>query len=179
MKNLAIQLFVILSLSLLSCDKTPDNKIYSTQIEKGDWVVKEPGQNPVQVVDTLYQIAPTWGQSFDMASARGDHSLYVALGALFLLAFVVLFVAKATDANWLPESLHGAILGNLALALLMFIGVYALTNHAIGIKNNNYKTVKKEVYDKSIKEFGSTQPIWDSLQNNCLIVDGPYNCYEK
>jgi len=27
---------------------------------------------------------------------------------------------------------------------------------------------------KAIKEAGSTQPIWDSLETNHLIVDGPY-----
>jgi hypothetical protein len=39
--------------------------------------------------------------------------------------------------------------------------------------------VKKEVYDKAIKETGSTKPIWDSLRSECKIVFGPYECYGK
>ena len=38
------------------------------------------------------------------------------------------------------------------------------------IKWNNDKWVKKEVYLKTIEEAGSTQPIWDSLETNNLII---------
>lgn len=179
MKNVAIQLFVIVSLLLVSCSKGPDNKVYATKVEKGDWVVTTPGTNPVQLDETYVQIAPTWGQSFQMAKSRADHNPYKVLGSLLLLCFVVVLIGKTTSANWLPSYLHNGVFGPIVLAVLFAFGVYALTNHAIGIKNNNYKWVKKELYDKSIKEVGSTQPIWDSLQSNCLIVDGPYNCLEK
>lgn len=179
MKNLTVKLLVILSLSLFSCDKAPDNKVYATQVEKGDWIVPSPGSEPVQAVDTLYQIAPTWGQSFSFASSRGDHALYVTVGVLFLFLFLAVLLAKVSNANWLPEVLHGGFFGSIFLGAVLLVGVYLMTNHAIGIKNNNYKWVKKDLYYNAIKESGSTQPIWDSLQKNCLIVDGPYNCYEK
>jgi hypothetical protein len=40
-------------------------------------------------------------------------------------------------------------------------------------------TWKQSHVDQLVKDSGSVKPIWDSLRKNCLIVGGPYDCYQK
>jgi hypothetical protein len=47
------------------------------------------------------------------------------------------------------------------------------------IRWNNDKPFSKEHVNQVVKDSGSVKPIWDSLRKNCLIVGGPYNCYQK
>ena len=158
-----------------SCSLEPNDTIQQTKTEPAGWVVdKLVSDKPIQKFEDYYQIAPTWGQANYYASKRPDHTTYVVFGFIFLALFSLVFYGKATDAKWLPKSLDGALGGNIALFILLVSSITFFTVRQSGIKWNNDKWVKKEVYDKAVKESGSTQPIWDSLEVNKLIVDGPY-----
>ena len=158
-----------------SCSLEPNDTIQQTKTEFAGWVVdKTVSDKPIQKFEDYYQIAPTWGQANYYASKRPDHTTYVSFGFIFLALFSLVFYGKATDAKWLPKFLDNNILGNLVLFILLVTSIISFTVRQSGIKWNNDKWVKKEVYDKAVKESGSTQPIWDSLEVNKLIVDGPY-----
>jgi hypothetical protein len=91
-----------------------------------------------------------------------------------------LFFGKTFSASWFPEYLDDKILVFNTMLFIFLVGSVSLfMTHPIGIKWNNDKWIEKSVFDKTIETSGSTQPIWDSLQNNCLIIDGPYGCYTK
>jgi hypothetical protein len=179
----SIKLYAVLllaTLSVVSCQSNkPDNKIHEIRTEQNGW---KPGltvkDTPVAALDTLVQISPNWNQANYYASKRGDSTIHIILGSILLALFVVLFYSKTTAANWLPERLYGGHLGNTLLFVLLVSSVYYYIGNATSIKWNNDKWVKKEVYDKAMQN-GSTQQIWDSLENNCLIVDGPYGCDKK
>ena len=173
-------LFFILTVVLLSsCTTTPDNIVHNEKTEPGSWTVNSVTGNVVQQHFTFYQIAPTWGQAFDYANKRADRPVKVFATIAFLLMFVVLFIGKAKEASWFPEILQNMILFNAVLFITLAAALGFYFSDPSGIKWNNDKWVSKEIYEKSIQETGSTKPIWDSLENNCLIVDGPYNCYKK
>ena len=172
MKKLMLVVFILIG--MVSCSKVPDSKIHESKVELGGFQYDPAVKKPVQVEETYYQIAPTWGQAFDYASKRGDHLVYIILGSLFLVAFVAVFYGKSSDASWLPKFLDNAIIFALALFLLAISTVTFFTTHASEIKWQNDKWVKKEVYDKAMDEAGSTQPIWDSLEANHLIIGGPW-----
>lgn len=157
-----------------SCTKVPDNIIHDQKTEQAGWVVKEKGQKPELSYDTYYKISPTWGQAFSYVKERKDHTLVTIFGVIFLVGFATVFYGRTTDASWLPKFLDNSIGGGFALFVLLVSSVYFLSGDASSIKWNNDKWVKKEVYDKAMREAGSTQPIWDSLKTNHLIVDGPY-----
>jgi hypothetical protein len=175
MKQLSVIIVFIYAMFMSSCSNKPDNIIHTTKTEQGNWVVETPGQNPVMKYDTYYQISPTWSQANYYASKRADHILYMVLGSLFLLIFIILFYGRSSDASWFPKNLYdNNILFNALLFITLVSSISFFTSHQSAIKWNNDKWIKKEVYDKAIKETGSTQPIWDSLETNKLIVDGPY-----
>ena len=177
MRKSLLSVLVIL-LTITSCNNAPDNAIHSEKKEQGNWVSKD-GQKPEMTYDTYYEISPTWGQSMDYAEKRADRSLKVILSIICGIIFVGLFVGKASNASWFPEKLDANVMLFNALLFISLVGaVYFWFGDASGVKWNNDKWVKKEVYDEAMKT-GSTKPIWDSLENNCLIVDGPYNCYTK
>lgn len=167
MKNvLAIFIFAI---TIMGCSKKPNDVIHSTKTEAAGWVVdKSVSENPIQKFDEYYQISPTWGQSIDYAIKSEDFPVSLAAGIVLLVFSVVLFMLKAKDSKLLSESSDKIAL-YIAFALLVG-GLYSIYSKPGEIKFNNDKWVNKEVYDKAIKEAGSTQPIWDSLENNCLIV---------
>lgn len=168
-------MFILGMVFLPACNKAPDNVIHATKTEQGQWVVDTPGQNPVMKYDVYYQISPTWSQANYYASKRADHVLYMVMGSLFLLVFIVLFYGKSSNASWFPEWLdNNTMLFNALLFVTIVSSISFFTSHQSGIKWNNDKWVKKEIYDQAIKESGSTQPIWDSLEANHLIIDGPY-----
>jgi hypothetical protein len=172
MKKILFLLF--LSLSLLSCSKKPNDIIHASKTEQAGWVVKEKGQKPEMSYDTYYQISPTWGQSIHYAYKTKDQAIAVFISFILFIAFCALFVAKTSDAKWIPKVFENTTLFSAVLFILLVGSVYAWYNKPGNIRFNNDKWVKKEVYDKAIKEAGSTQPIWDSLETNHLIVDGPY-----
>jgi len=166
-------------LVLVSCSSTPDNTIHNQKSEKGGWVFDSSVSKPVQQEIEYVQIAPTWGQAFHYAGKRSDRAIKLAASFLFLAVFVVLFVGKTTEASWFPRPLQNMMLFNGILFVSLVASAMYFMGDPGGIKVNNDKWIEKLEYEKVIQEAGSTQPIWDSLENNCLIVDGPYGCYTK
>jgi hypothetical protein len=171
MKNL-IALLIILT--VLVCwspfSKKPDNKAYATKTEhvgyKPNVSVNLP---PVEVVDTSVLIKPTWGQAIHYAKARKDHPIWALLQILLLGGFCILAFAGITDASWLPEKLSSP----LWLALLGGLFIASLWQSA-SIKWNNDIYVPKAQYTEAIRQSGTTQAIWDSLENGHHIEWGPY-----
>jgi hypothetical protein len=176
MRQLLAIITIILGMTFLpSCSNKPDDVIHNIKSEFAGWVVdKTVSDKPIQKFEDYYQISPTWEQANYYASKRPDHGLYLTLGFVLLLGFSVVFYGRTTNASWLPKSLDNPLGGNIVLFILLVSSISFLTAHQSGVKWNNDKWVKKEVYDKAVKETGSTQPIWDSLEVNKLIVDGPY-----
>jgi hypothetical protein len=171
--------FLLLVILATGCSRKPDNKIHNQKTEKGDWIKDSVTNKPVQENVVYYQISPTWGQSFEWASQRGDRALQVIVALILFILFVALIVGTVTGASWLPQYFENPVRLYAVLFVLLSGAFYFYTGSAFGVKWNNDKWVTKQVYEKAIKEAGSTQPIWDSLQNNCLIIDGPYNCEKK
>jgi hypothetical protein len=166
-------------LVLVSCSNKPDDIIHNQKSEKGDWVYDSRVSKPVQQDIEYVQIAPTWGQSFYYAGKRSDRPVDVIAGFLFLSLTVVLIAVRAKEVSWFPKVLENVHLFNGALFIMIVATVSFFIGDAGNIKFNNYKWVEKSEYESVIKEAGSTQPIWDSLENKCLIVYGPYGCYTK
>jgi uncharacterized membrane protein YkgB len=121
-------------------------------------------------------LSPTWEQSFQYASERGDHLTWMIIGIILLLAFVTVLLGAATNASWFPKI--GAM-SNVLLFVLLVGGLSSLLWQPSQIKWNNDKVLAKEHVDQVVKDSGSVKPIWDSLRKNCLIVGGPYECYEN
>jgi hypothetical protein len=171
--------FLLVSV-LFACNTKPDDTIHNQKSEPGGWAMDGSSDKPVQQYEIYYQISPTWGQAVAWADQRADRILTVSLAIICLALFIGLIIGKATYASWFPRYLDEKVLiYNALLFITLSASAYFYIGDASGVKWNNDKWVSKEVYDKAIKEAGSTKPIWDSLQNNCLIVDGPYNCYKK
>lgn len=166
---------LISMLFVVSCSNKPNNVIHKSKTEISGWIVdKSVSEKPIQKFDVYYQISPTWGQAFHYANKRPDHILFTILGVLFVATFAFLFYGKATDASWLPKFLNNEILFGFALFITLTASIIFLTNHAAEVKWQNDKWISKESYDKAIKEAGSTQPIWDSLEINRKIVGGSW-----
>lgn len=170
-------IFLALVIFAMSCRQGADNVIHGTKQEAGAWVYDSAFKKPVQVTDNFYLISPTWGQAFDYASKRADRELYVGLAALLLAMAVFLVISKAKDATWVPKFFDNTHIFNMCLFILLSSSASSFLAHPGGIRFNNDKWVNKLDYDKVIKESGTIQPIWDSLETHCLIIDGPYNCY--
>lgn len=174
-----IAAFLISATILVSCGPNkPDNKQYGVEVKQNGF---KPGptvnDKPVAIYDTTIQIAPTWGQANHYASKRGDFLVWQILGVVLLLAFVVLIYGKATEASWFPNLTSGAFGASLAICLALSIVCFKWQSSAIVWENN--KWIPKSQFDKAMQETGTTQPIWDSLENGCHIAWGPYNCYKK
>lgn len=170
--------FAIISISGCGKNQKPDNVIYGQrQSTDFTWEIVEPGKNPVQVFHQEVMISPTWGQSNKYASERGDFLVWQVVGFVLLALLLVVIYGRSTQASWFPN------ISSMALGVTMFVlAAGSLTSfkwQSSSIRWNNDKWVKKEVYDKAIKETGSTKPIWDSLRSECRIVWGPYDCYKK
>lgn len=103
-------------------------------------------------------ISPTWGQSFKWA----NNTVWIVVG-IILIAFAILYLIKYKD---------DGKLGIMIFAFVLFAGGTAsILSKPAAVKWNNDKKV-----DKAYLERVGEQHVWDSLQNNCLIVDGPYKC---
>lgn len=174
-----IAAFLISTTLLVSCGPNkPDNKQYGVEVKQNGF---KPGPTPedsvVTIYDTTVQISPTWGQANHYASKRGDYLVWQILGVVLLLVFVALLYGKATEASWMPDLTSGAFGASLAICLAL--SVVCLKWQSSSIKWNNDKWVPKAQFNKAIQETGTTQPIWDSLEQNCKIVFGPYDCFKK
>lgn len=169
---LLVVTFILSSVFISSCSNKPDNEIYGIKQEESGWVPEIPGGAPIMKYEEYYKISPTWGQAYHYASKRPDHSLFVIVGLILLVAFGALFYGKTTDSFWLPEAVDKY---SLPLMFILLIGsITFLTTHQSEVKWQNDKWIKKEVYHKAITETGSTQPIWDSLEANHLIIGGSW-----
>lgn len=124
---------------------------------------------------TQVVLSPTWKQSLEFASERGDHLTWVVIGTILLVAFIVVLLGAATNAKWFPKI--GAA-SNVLLFVLLVGGLSSLLWQPSQIRWNNDKTLSKEHVDQVVKDSGSVKPIWDSLRKNCLIVGGPYDCFK-
>lgn len=179
MKKVFLSLFLILALYLSSCSPAPDNVIHNQKSEKGGWVYDSRFNKPVQENIEYVQIAPTWSQAFDYAGKRTDRAVMIGLAFIFLALATALFYGKSSSASWLPRVLDEKVhLFNILLFVFLASSASLYMSQPSGVKWNNDKWVEKTVYDEAMKT-GSTKPIWDSLEVNCLIVDGPYGCYTK
>jgi hypothetical protein len=176
-----VLVYAALVFMMASCSKAPDNIIHDQKTElTGKWVYDSRFSKPVQEQLDYVSLSPTWGQSFYYANKRADRPVYLIIGIFLLLAAGALLYGVITDARWVPDFffIKSSYL-NITLFVLLAFGSAAILGHPSGIKWNNDKWVERFEYDKAIKESESTQPIWDSLETHCLIVDGPYNCYTK
>lgn len=178
-KILSFILCAFAAFTISSCGRSekPDDIIYGTEVKHVGFKPNSTNTGTVEVVDTLVQISPTWGQANSFAAQRGDHTTWNIIALVLFLAFAAVIYGKATEASWFPN------ISPMAYGALLFVllagALYSWKWQASDIKWNNDKWVKKEVYDKAIKESGSTKPIWDSLRKECKIVFGPYDCYKK
>jgi len=171
-------LFLLFALVFASCSTEPDNIIHQQRTDPGKWVIDSTVSKPVQSKVEMYMISPTWGQSIDYASMRNDRLLKVIGALAFFVLFVALFIGRATEASWFPRFLYeNVFIYSMTLFISLAFTVQLYFGDAIGIKWNNDKWITKTEYDNAMKS-GSTKPIWDSLRTNCLIVDGPYDCYK-
>jgi hypothetical protein len=125
---------------------------------------------------TQVVLSPTWKQSLEFASERGDHLTWVIIGIILLLGFVAVLLGAGTNASWFPKI--GAF-SNVLLFILLVGGLASFFWQPSQIRWNNDKVLEKSHVDQIIKDSGSVKPIWDSLRKNCLIVGGPYDCYQK
>lgn len=164
---------------LVSCSNKADNIIHDQKSEKGGWVFDSSVSKPVQQNVEYVQIAPTWGQAFYYADKRSDRVIKVIASLVFLAVFLLLFVGKAKETSWFPQALQNMLLFNIILFISAVAAITFFISDPAGIKINNNKWIEKLEYEKIMQESGSTQPIWDSLENKCLIIDGPYGCYTK
>lgn len=167
---MVLSLFVGLGLS--SCSDTPNDKVEAKKTELAGFKYDSAAKKQVQVSEEFVQISPTWGQSINYAKQTSEFWINLFLGILALAAAVILTVLKVTNSKRLPEGLDKlSIPLTFVLLVMTLFFIYSKPGE---VKWNNDKWVKKEVYDKAIKETGSTQPIWDSLETNKLIIGGPY-----
>ena len=125
---------------------------------------------------TQVVLSPTWKQSLEFASERGDHLTWVIIGIILLLGFVTVLLGAGTNASWFPKI--GAM-SNVLMFILLVGGLSSFFWQPSQIKWNNDKVLEKSHVEQIIKDSGSVKPIWDSLRKNCLIVGGPYDCYQK
>ena len=168
MKKTAILLSMIFWLGLSSCDETPNDKIEATKTEFVGWKYDSTVNKPVQAFEEYVQIYPTWSQSINYASKSKGFWLGTLGGLFFLLVAITVFVLKATDSKYLPQSVDRFAL--YIIFVFLVAASFFLYSKPGDVRWNNSKWVNKQHYDKVIKEAGSTKPIWDSLENNCLIV---------
>lgn len=167
-------LLILLLTTLVACNSNPDNIIHSSKTEPSGWVYDSVQQKNIQLVDTVYQISPTWGQAAAYAEKRSDRLFTMILGILFLTAFIGLFVGQATDAKWLPEIFSNMNIFTISLFVSLLFSIYFFFGDIIGVKWNNDKWIKSEHYNNVMQKEGSTKSIWDSLEAEHKIIDGPY-----
>lgn len=178
----SIKLFIALLVTtfvVVSCGPNkPDNVQHGIQVTENGF---KPGPTvndaPIQILDTTVLIEPTWGQANHFASKRGDYSTWMIIGAVLLVLFAAVLYGAASNASWFPK------VSAQALGAFMFVlaagSLASFKWQSSSIMWNNSKWIPKSQFDKVIQTAGTTQPIWDSLEQNCKIVYGPYDCFKK
>jgi hypothetical protein len=161
---------------LVSCgrDKTPDDKIYSTDVTLASHVPDGVGNPPKAVYDTTVTLRATWGQANQLASQRGDYAIWQILGWLLFIGLIVFVVF------WVRGSINGMSANAIGVTLFL-VAALSLTSckwQASAIKWGEGTEIPKPVYDHAMKVHGTTAPVWDSLAAACKISGGPYKCYK-
>ena len=170
-------IFALLSFMFSSCSSSaPDNKINAQRSEPVGWVYDSTQGKNIQTEQVYYLLSPTLKQSFYFADKRSDRKVNVFLSIFCIVLFVVIFVLNIKNRG--PEFLQNGYFFAIAQFVILVAALSFFLSKPLGIRWNNEKWVKKEVYEKAM-QTGSTKPIWDSLQTNCFIIDGPYDCYKK
>lgn len=177
MKKTSVLLFVLFWLGLSSCNETPNDKIEAVKTEFVGWKYDSTVKKPVQAFEEYVQIYPTWSQSVNYAKQSNGFWINTVVGIFLLIAAITLFVLKSTDSKYLSQSVDKFAI--YLVFVLLVAGSFFLYSKPGEVRWNNNKWVNKQHYDQVIKESGSTKPIWDSLQNNCLIIGGSSDCYKK
>ena len=164
---------------LVSCGPNkPDNLQHDIKVTENGF---KPGPTvndaPVQAFDTTVLIKPTWGQANSFASKRGDYIIWMVIGTILLVLLTFVVYGAVISARWFPK------VSPQALGAFMFVlaagSLASFKWQSSSIMWNNDKWIPKAQFDKAIQETGTTQPIWDSLEQNCKIVFGPYDCFKK
>jgi hypothetical protein len=114
-------------------------------------------------------ISPSWGQAFHYANEAGQGK-FTFLGILLIAAAVGVVIMGSQDKLTFIGVKQGLAV-NLIAFVLMALGLLSLFLKPGEVKWNNDKEVNK-IYMDSVGE----KHIWDSLENNCLIVEGPFKC---
>lgn len=156
----------------------PDNLIHGQRTEFVGWVFDPSQGKPVQQIDTFYMLQPTWKQAYYYANQRKDTKIYNSIGVAVTVG-LVLFSKEIFDLPNKPDVQAGTAQSYAILGGGTAIVLQSLFGNAYGIKWNNNKWVNKREYDRVMKQYGSTQSIWDSLEVNYRIVDGPYPVAKK
>lgn len=174
MKNLLFLIFGLFLMASCTTSAEPDNKILGMKTEPGGWIFDSTLQKNIQKQEVYYLVSPTLKQSFYFAEKRADRKIHVFLSIFFFCLFIVIFYLNLTDKG--PEFLQNGYFFGFAQFAIIVAAFSFFLNQPLEIRWNNDKWVKKEVWEQSIKTTGSSKHIWDSLQNNCLIIGGPYDC---
>jgi hypothetical protein len=174
--------FISLIIGLISCsgNPNPNNDIIGKKTEQTTWVWDSAQNKYVMGEQTYYQIAPTLQQSFWYSNKRQDRWAQLLGSAVLFLLFLSIMLSRILDptASKTPKFLLNSYIFHGLAFLTISFSLYFYLGYPLGVRWNNDKWVKKEVYEKAIQTTGSTRPIWDSLESNCLIIDGPYGCYK-
>jgi hypothetical protein len=116
-------------------------------------------------------ISPTWGQAFHYANEAGQRGWTVFGIILIVIAGVVVYLVKTDRLLFLGNK--GGVAVNIGLFVLLASAMASIGSKPGSVKWNNDKIVDKAHYEKVGAKY-----LWDSLEKNCLIIDGPYNCYK-
>jgi hypothetical protein len=169
---------ILLLLSICSCNSnTPNNKITGTEKVSTGWKPNATHTATVETFQTNVQIQPTLGQSAYFARQRGDHSIWNVVAVVLFLLFGVWVAGRLSDAKWFPDMEEHWVW--IIAAILLAGAACSATWQTVSVYNNNKIVISKEHYDEVMQSAGSTQPIWDSLENGCHITWGPYKCFKK
>lgn len=188
MKKILLVFTTFLAVFMFSCSAVPNDKPVLVYTATDSSWVSVYDSIPVYlngVAHTTYaviakthptiqraQIEPTWGQSFYYAFKYG----YTPIFIVGLLLFFIGVLAATLDQFGKLESLlklKTDINSYVKVALfLVFMAAGAITIYSKpgNIRWNNKKDVTVTYLDQTIKEAGSSQPIWDSLEVHNLII---------
>jgi hypothetical protein len=167
MKSLFIFLFAIV---LFSCNTAPDNKIYSTKVEKGDWVYDSVVKKPVQQETTFVEIRPTLAQSFAISSKRNDRAYEYAFAGFALLLFIVILIGVYASKSWLPRKFESANFLMISLFILLACMAVFILGNPVQISGSSY-FVDKNKFDSVLINDGNINAIWVDLQDRGLIIN--------
>jgi hypothetical protein len=115
-------------------------------------------------------ISPSWKQAFQFANKSGQ-AVWTTLGIVLLAIAVIIIIWSGKDA-FAFLGLRSGVAVNVICTILFGLGLLAIFNKPSSIKWNNDKVI-----EKSWLEYKGEKYMWDSLEVNCLIIDGPKDCY--